>query len=251
MWKEIVFVAGIALANGGCAEQLQLLDRGPTAGASPCSFWPPPPGSATWVLESSATEPAESLASLARELEQGLRVRGYAEQRWYPIGADSSHGFAVTTRLEQFEDAAGREPRERWSSRYADGAELRWLMQARTPSLPQPGSYRVFLVAYTDLPIGSGPNAPIWNDETLMDWPNAAHSSSSRDSVPARTVAGYRLGIYEYEYMADDPEARGRLRPADAVAAIGAEPPPPSLLRQLGLFESSSLSSRPQGPQVH
>ena len=220
MFRRVVLLAGLALSQGGCAEQLHLLDRGPTGGVSPCSFWPPPPSSATWIVETSGTAEDESLSAVARRLELSLQGGGYSDQRWYPIGIGSNHGFAVTTRLEQVADNANRESSGRWSSLYPDAANLRWLMQARTPVLPRPGRYRVFLVSYTDLPIGPTTSAPTWNEETVMEWPDAAPSSSSRESaVPQRPAAGYRFGIYEYAYEWDDLEARGRLRPVGVAAS--------------------------------
>jgi hypothetical protein len=225
MCRRLWVVASFAVANLGCAEQLHLLDRGPTGGISPCSFWPPPPGSATWNLEPSGSLPHEALRSVAQGLELRLREGGYSEQRWYPIGTAYGHGFAVTTRLEQLEDGSGRAPRKRWSSLYAEAANLKWLIQARTPTLPQPGRYRVFLVAYTDLPIGRSSNAPIWNEETMMDWPDAAHASSFHGAaVPELAANGYRLGIYEYEYVWDEIDARGRLLPADTTVTSGRAP---------------------------
>jgi hypothetical protein len=234
MRRRVMLLASLALSSFGCAEQLQLLDRGPTAGVSPCSFWPPPPSSATWLVPEQGH--GESPSSVARDLETGLRGSGYSEQRWYPIGVAGSHGFAVTTRLEQLEEAVGEASRARWSALYADAASLKWLAQARTPSLPRPGRYRVVLVSYTDLPIGRTSSAPIWNEETVMDWPNASPSSSPRVAeVLARPTVGYRLGIYEYEYVWDEAEARGRLLPADELAASTEPPPPAALLRALGL----------------
>ena len=97
-------------------------------------------------------------------------------------------------------------------------------MQARTVPLPGPGRYRVFLVAYTDLPLGQTSAAPTWNEDTVMDWPNAEHGSSS-DAVPARRFSSYELGVYEYEYVWDDAEDRGKLRPPDKGAASGERPP--------------------------
>jgi hypothetical protein len=78
----------------------------------------------------------------------------------------------------------------------------------------------VFLIAYTDLPIGRTSSAPIWNEETIMDWPEAANASSLQSAtVPELAVSGYRLGIYEYQYVRDGAEARGRFLTAQAMAA--------------------------------
>ena len=244
MRLRVLAVSGIALWALGCAEQLQLLDRGPTGGVSLSSFWPPPPSSATWLADPSGAGSPGPLSFVAQELELGLRESGYSEQRWYPIGLAQSHGFAVTTRLEQLGDAPHQRPRERWSLLYADAADLRWLTQARSPTLPRPGRYRVLLLAYTDLPIGRTSNAPTWNDETIMDWPNSARATSSSEAaVPARPATGYRLGLYEYEYSWDDLESRGRSVPSEAVLDGEGPPPLASPLEARGFSFHAAITS--------
>jgi hypothetical protein len=236
MFRTLAVVASVALLQFGCAEQLQLLDRGPTAGVSPCSFWPPPPSSATWLVDAPELARGDSLSSVAAGLELSLRGGGYSDQRWYPIGAGNSHGFAVTTRLEQVEGGAQSELNERWSAAYPDAASLRWLEQARSPPLRGPGRYRVFLISFSDLSIGRTSNAPIWNEETLMDWPNAAERRSFRQQgVPQRPAVDYRFGIYEYEYEWDEAEARGRLVPPKPAPSDSARPLPALLRRAVGL----------------
>ena len=228
-WRAAV-VLSLALPHWGCAEQPHLLAHGATA--SPCSFWPPPPSSGAWIVTAPSLQD-ESLRAVAEGLEVGLRAGGYSEQRWYPIGVGNSHGFAVTTRLEQVDDATSRGPNGRWSSLYPEAANLKWLRQARSPQLPRPGRYRVLLISYTDLPIGRTSRAPTWDEETVMDWPNADQSFSPRENgLPERSPAGYRVGIYEYEYLWDNAEARGRLVPANPEQ--GATAPAP-LLRSMGL----------------
>jgi hypothetical protein len=236
MLRNSAVLAGVALMQLGCAEQLQLLARQPTAGVSPCSFWPPPPSSATWLVEAPNGTHGDLLSSVAGELEVGLRDGGYSEQRWYPIGAGNNHGFAVTTRLEQVGGDAESELNQRWSALYREGASLRWLQQARNPQLPGPGRYRVFLISYTDLPIGRTSSAPTWNEETVMDWPNAAQRKSFRpDGAPRRSSIDYRFGIYEYEYEYDEDGVRGRFVPENGGQSERAEPLPAPLREALGL----------------
>ncbi len=222
-WSFVV--VPVALSALGCAEQLQLLDRGPVGGVSPCSFWPPPPSSTTWLAEPSQSLHHAPLSSVALELELSLREGGYSEQRWYPIGMGQGHGFAVTTRLEQLEDAGQPSPRARWSSLYLEAANLRWLAQARTPTLPHRGRYRLLLLAYTDLPIGRTAHAPIWNEDTIMDWPDAPRASSPSDAiVSARSPDDYRLAIFEYEYGWNDVDERGKWLPPRAETTSGNSP---------------------------
>jgi len=235
MRLRFLVILGGALSALGCAEQLQLLDRGPVGGVSPCSFWPPPPSSITWLTEPSQTRQPESLSAVAREVEFSLREGGYTQQRWYPIGTGQSHGFAVTTRLEELEDGRQTPARERWSPLYADAANLRWLAQARTPALPHPGRYRSLLLAYTDLPIGGASNAPIWNEETIMDWPDAPRASSPSEAiVSTRVPDGYRLTIFEYEYGWNDADNRGRWVPPRREAPNRGSPPLASALEERG-----------------
>jgi hypothetical protein len=224
-------LAGAALLQLGCAAQLQLLDRGPTAGVSPCSFWPPPPGSATWLADAPPAVRGD-LSAVADALQVGLNDGGYSDQRWYPIGIGNSHGFAVTTRLERVGSDTQAELSERWSTVYPDAVSLRWLEQARTPPLPGPGRYRVFLLSYSDLPIGRAASAPIWNEETVMDWPNAEQRRSFRQSGSPRPVAGYRFGVYEYDYEWDEAEGRGKLVPSTG-AHEGSRPLPAAVRRAL------------------
>jgi hypothetical protein len=219
-------VFAVALFTIGCAEQLQLLDRGPVGGISPCSFWPPPPSSATWLAEPSQSGPPVSLRTIAREVELSLHDGGYLEQRWYPIGISQSHGFAVTTRLEQLDDDIQSSAHTRWSSLYGNAANLKWLAQARTPALPHPGRYLVLFVAYTDLPIERTGHAPVWSQETIMDWPDAPVASSPGElAVPALAPDGYRLANYEYEYTWNDSEQRGKWLPPRADARSRQSPP--------------------------
>lgn len=222
MPRTLRIVATFAVLQLGCAEQLHLLDRGPVGGVSPSSFWPPPTSSVTWLAEATDDAQQQPLGSVAEQLELALREDGYVDQRWYPVGVGSGHGFAVTTRLERVE-AGQRAPLiARWSSLHAEAVSLRWLEQARAPVLPSPGRYRVLLVSYTDLPIGPSSKAPIWNEGTVMDWPNASlHQSSREFALPSRICDGCRFGIFEYEFRLeeDGDDARGRFVPATPAAS--------------------------------
>jgi len=219
MLCRVAVLLAAALAAVGCAEPLQLVVRPPTAGVSPCFYWPPPPSSALW-LSGPTADPNSALSSVASRVELDLRAAGYVEQRWYPIGTRHDHGFAVTTRLERVDQALRIDDRERWTSRYRDAANLKWLTQARALPLPKSGHYRVLLIAFTDLPIGPTSIAPRWREETMMDGPGAPESFSARESaIPARLPRDYQFGIYEYEYQWNDGEARALLRTATPLAA--------------------------------
>jgi hypothetical protein len=151
--------------------------------------------------------------------------------RWFPIGSHYQHGFAVATRLERTDGQSGS-PTTRWFALYPDPVNLRWLTFARTPTLPEPGEYRAFLIAFTDLPMSSGTNAPIWNEQTVMDGPGSPERRSAPVEVIERLgTANYRLGVFEYGYGWDAAEQRGRFRSADDASAISGWPAPlPGLL---------------------
>ena len=195
----------------GCAEPIRLSDRGLSAGASPYSFWPPPPSSAVW-LPSTTAAPTDELGAVASGLRARLVRAGYVDTRWYPIGSDYQHGFAITTRLEQLNRPLWPNP-ARWSSLYPLPADLRWLSFAQQPILPGSGEYRAFLIAFTDLPMATVGAAPIWNEETLMAGPDAPDRPSLPQEVEQRRLApNHRLGVYEYLYDWDERRESGALR---------------------------------------
>ena len=209
--RASLLVSG-AVCAFGCATQLQLVDRGPTAGVSPCSFWPPPPSTSVALTRSALPAQAAGLNGVANRIATELHAAGYLEPRWYPIGLAYLHGFAATTRLEALnEDATPKTQSERWSSLYPDAANLRWLMLARRMPLPWPGRYRVFLIAVTDLPLGSSAVAPIWSEDTVMDGPGVSTDGSPPRGLGApRDLSGYRLGVYVYQYERRQDQVQGQ-----------------------------------------
>lgn len=158
---------------------------------------------------------------MASDLEASLVEHGYVDARWYPIGSDFQHGFAVATRLERRDGAA-----ERWSTFYPEPASLRWLAFARTPALPQASPYRAFLIAFTDLPMPGGATAPTWNERTLMDGPGAPERRVAPAAEQRRVAPGYRFGVYEYDYDWEEGLQRGRLIIAGADGPVAAWPEP-------------------------
>ena len=202
-----------ALCALACATQRELIDRSAGAGVSPCSFWPPPPPSTSVALTRNALPPqAAGLTGVANRIATELDAAGYPEPRWYPIGLEYRHGFAATTRLEAVNDDATPRPQaERWSSLYPDAANLRWLTLARKMPLPRPGRYRVFLIAFTDLPPESSAIAPIWNEDTVMDGPGVGPKERSPRALgDSRDLSGYRLGVYLYQYERQQDQVQGQ-----------------------------------------
>jgi hypothetical protein len=100
----------------------------------------------------------------------------------------------------------------RWCSLYPEASNLRWLEGARDPLLPSQGRFRVFLVAFTDLPAGRSGGAPRWNDETLMDAPDlpVMHFPAER-----RAPSRFRVSAFVYEYAAGSADERGDFVPTD------------------------------------
>ena len=223
--------ASSAVCALGCATQFQLIDRGPTAGVSLCSFWPPPPSTTVGLTRNALPTQAAGLDGMAHRIATELHAAGYPEPRWYPIGLAYLHGFAATTRLEALnDDATPKTQSERWSSLYPDAAHLRWLTLARTIPLPHPGRYRAFLIAVTDLPLGSSPLAPIWSEDTVMDGPGVSTDRSPPSGIGAsRDLSGYRLGVYVYQYERRQDQVQGQL------SASGAEWSATTQLRAAGL----------------
>jgi len=205
-----VSALALALLATGCAEHLVLLERNVT-GLPRTLFWPPPEATSVW-----ASGPAGSptFGEAAERIARTFQVAGYGDEGWYPIGVDYTHGFALTTRLERTSDDGAPKPRlERWSALYPEASTLPWLAWARETRLPSQGRYRVFFVAFTDLPIGPSKRAPRWNEETLLASPDMPPMS-----FPAarRASAGYRVGVYVYEYASDSPDGKGAFVGSDS-----------------------------------
>jgi hypothetical protein len=209
--KGVVCVAAAAALTGGCAEQRQILNHGPTAGVSPCSFWPPPPSALSWVADEHPEHQVPT-SVMAAQLETDLRSAGYSELRWYPIGLGHRHGFAVTTRVESLDRETGKPSGgpDRWLKLYPEPAGLRWLALARKVPLPRPGRYGALLIAFTDLPHADSSIAPRWNEDTVMAGPGVEEGSPP--STWLDRGAGYRLGVHVYLYERDDDEEYGQFR---------------------------------------
>jgi hypothetical protein len=97
-------------------------------------------------------------------------------------------------------------------SSYPQAATLLWLVGSLEPYLPTPGRYRVLLIAFTDLhsPVPGRPQR--LDEETAMGGPGF-RASAFPVQRPVR--AGYRAGVYVYEYEASSGEGRGRFISAD------------------------------------
>ena len=205
----------------GCATQRELIDRSASAGLSRYSFWPPPRSMSVALTPSALPAHGTGLSSVANRIAAELNVAGYAEPRWYPIGLAYRHGFAATTRLEAVNDDATPKPQsERWSSLYPDAANLRWLTLAQKMPLPLPGRYRVFLIAVTDLPLGSTAIAPVWNEDTVMDGPGVSTQEQSPSRIESsRDLSGYRVGVYVYQYERHSDQIQGQSSASGAGSA--------------------------------
>jgi hypothetical protein len=167
------------------------------------------------------------------QVASALREAGYADQRWFPIGVRYEHGFAVTTRLEQTD--AGGTPRsslDRWPVGYADAVNLRWLAGCENPYLPRQGRYRALLVAFTDLHVRVPGRPQRLDESTAMDGPGLPASAiPGRRRVPA----GYRVGVYIYEYEAESAGDYGKFLSREPDVA------PANLVERAGL---SALARR-------
>lgn len=221
-----------ALLSVGCAEHLHLRVHGVVVGGPVLSFWPPPDSTWTWSGRAEAV-PSRFLGEAADRVAVALRSAGYADQRWYAVGARYVHGFVVTTRLERVQDdGAPEEKGRRWSSRFPEASNLLWLEGARKMRLPGAGRYRVLLVAFTDLPIGATNRAQRRSEQTWM----AERPDAPSTELPSmrRVSSDYRVGVYEYEYeyQSGASDSEGAFVPYDE--ASSASPRVPLLSTLLG-----------------
>ena len=198
------FALALPLLAGalGCVHAPRVM----SASRDPYVFWPPPPPTSAWAPRTPAG--AATMGEAAAALAVMLRDAGYVDVRWYPIGGQYEHGFAVTTRLERL-----GAPTQRWPALYPEPVELRWLERASEPALPAVGFYRAFLVAFTDLPgtPGSG-RAPRWDDTTVMETGNPCGPLPT-DRV---TPPGFRVLAFAYAYVRDGAESRAGHRAAES-----------------------------------
>jgi hypothetical protein len=208
---QLAALVVLASSLAGCAAN-QGLAASRSVGWSGNYFWPPPPGTWLWIGKDEVPPKVESLGAAADHLATRLRETGYSQQRWFPIGLGFVHGFAVTTKVERIDDDGMHAQTQRWTSLHTDPANLRWLSSAKTVLLPQPGRYRAFLLAVTDLPIGRTVIAPVWTDNTVMEGPGIPQDLSEADVPRAlRLSSDHKLGVYVYVYERHEGEDRGEL----------------------------------------
>jgi hypothetical protein len=214
-WVARACALAIAGLTSGCVEHMSVLERRATgAPIRKPEFWPPPGGTSLWISEE---EGGFTFGDAARRVAGTLRRAGYEDERWYPIGVEYVHGFAVTTRLERVA-ADGRPAEGRWSSLYPGALELVWFKEAGAMTLPAPGRYRAFLVAFTDLPLGHvAQRPPRLDEDTFMVAP---------DIVPAmhfpaahRAPLSSRVYVFVYVYASQAPDGLGALVASDPVPA--------------------------------
>jgi hypothetical protein len=214
-WARLAWLFASAALTTGCVEHMSLLERGSTPTGLPEApeFWPPPEATSLWISQSAG---GGTLGEAAQRIDGTFRDAGYEDQHWYPLGVGYAHGFAVTTRLERTEE--GKAAAERWSPLYPEASTLRWLEYATKMQLPARGRYRVFLVAFTDLPFRPiAHQAPRSNEQTLM-----AMRGMPAMKLPAthRVSLGYRVGVYVYEYASASPDGEGAFVASDPLAAL-------------------------------
>jgi hypothetical protein len=165
----------------------------------------------------SATTDGATFGDVAKQVARALDDAGYRDARRYPIGVDFVHGFAIVTRLERIE-SDGSAARDRWSALYAEPSTLRWLEGARDPQLPREGRFRVFLVAFSDLPF-EGAYAPRWNEQTLMDAPGLP---TMRFPLERAATASFRMRAFVYEYAAGPSDEPGTFLASDDALSAAA-----------------------------
>ena len=183
-----------------------------------------------WIADARPAARTETLSEVGADVTIALRRSGYLRQRWFPIGADFQHGFAVATRLEHTDVEGKVDELNRWVAWHPEAANLFWLSQATTTRVPSTGRYRVFLLAFTDLPIGPTPVAPVWTRDTLMEGPEVSETLTAADLPGGRSLGSARFAAYVYVYERSARDDEGRLMPAEASRPVGEPANPPGWL---------------------
>src|SRR5271170_3633874 len=124
MFAQRVFVSALTLGLAtGCAHK-SLIERGRNGWRRPEMFWPPPRATSLWRSE---VDVPITFGDAALRMNGTLKVAGYADTRWYPVGAEYTHGFATVTKLERITDD-GHPADDRWLSLYPEASNLFWLL---------------------------------------------------------------------------------------------------------------------------
>lgn len=223
----------------GCASNAALTGTRSGGLGPKRAFWPPPPSSFLWVADTGPAVHDVTLRQAGQNVATLLRRQGYLQQRWFPIGAEFVHGFAVSTKLEQVDGQTKPAATDRWISWHPEPATLFWIAEATSVRLPPGGRYRLSLVAFTDLPMGATTVAPVWGPETIMAGPEVPEMLTEGDLPRGRHVRGARVGVYTYFYESGVGGDAGRRVPDDAI-----QPPERQALAESAQSTWSPLSAR-------
>jgi hypothetical protein len=173
--------------------------------------WPPPRASGSVIIPSSFFRRAAGdriirLGDVDRQLTEALNVNGYFERSYYHVPA----GFALATRLEQFEDD-GRpsEPPNRWAKERSH--HVRWSLSdyIRLLFTAEPGHYRIIVFIVT--------HKPFSESETGVDRDEAMSWVRSGWKVLPETVTvipfkdPYYCTAFIYEFLQKAPGNEARL----------------------------------------
>lgn len=227
-----------AALSTACAEHLALQPADGEGWSTGYLFWPPPEPTSLWTTGPQPSPARPTFREVASRMSEVLQHAGYREQLVYPVGVAYAHGFAVTTRLERIRDDGTPAPlADRWSERFPEATELRWLAAAREPRFDRPGRYRALLLAFTDLPLsGTGTRPPVWDAQTVLAGPELRPAE-----FPAtrRVPSGARVLVYVYEYRAASTDGAGALLAPDETRVSAA-----AHVREAGLTALASLEGR-------
>jgi len=140
--------------------------------ALPAFDWPPPAPSTKLLLPRAAvlgSLPAQpTLQQVADRLTGALFTAGYGDFSFYSVPA-STRGFALATRLEQFEaDGAPTVGGLRWLPPREEESRFSWSSYLRNLFVAEPGFYRVIVFVVTDATFAPAEPAP--SDSEAGDW---------------------------------------------------------------------------------
>ncbi|MFN0036266.1 MAG: hypothetical protein ACKVUS_14475 [Saprospiraceae bacterium] len=184
--------------NGGCPDKSGSAEM-------PQFPFPPPPSSSSSVLSSTLFSRCRTLDDVDDQLKTALNKSGYEERAYF----DVPNGFAVATRLEQFQrDGSSMKGGARWSPNAAVKFDGVWDYLQKLITAEQ-GYFRVFVFIVTDQAFtSSGGSSTSGSGERFGDIKDASGwLSQALNRLPSSTgnrtfSKSYKVTVLVYEYTA-------------------------------------------------
>lgn len=192
--------------------------------------FPPPKPSAKMVLPAKLVHKAgtrESLLDVGQRLDSALDIAGYVERSYFAV----PQGFAIATRLEQFDaDGTPLPPPNRWSAAVAQPRVFSISSYMKALFSAHPGHFRVVVLVVTSKSFSTNDKVEVSRDQALswvstggVKLPKVYGQFAYTDDYACTAL------VYEFEKLPDDDpvlkdpglDARTHLEKAKLMKGLG------------------------------